>query len=52
MGKDVNLLKLVKNFLSNKYQRVAVNSQASPWTDAKVSVPQEYRSVIYSYSHQ
>ena len=52
MGKDVNFLKSVKNFLSSTYQRVALNSQASPWTDAKVSVPQGYRSFIYSYSHQ
>ena len=35
-----NFLKLVKSFLSNRYQRVVLNVQSSSWTDVKAGVPQ------------
>ena len=35
-----NFLKLVDDFLRNRYRRVAVNVQASSWTDVKAGVPQ------------
>ena len=37
---DGNFLKLVKSFLSNRYQRVVLNGQSSSWTDVKAGVPQ------------
>ena len=37
---DGNFLKLVKSFLSNRYQRVVLNVQSSSWTDVKAGVPQ------------
>ena len=35
-----NFVKLVDDFLRNRYRRVAVNVQASSWTDVKAGVPQ------------
>ena len=40
MGIDGNFLKLVKSFLSNRYQHVALDGQASSWADIKADVPQ------------
>ena len=40
MGINGNILKLVKSFLSNRYQRVVHNGQASSWADVKAGVPQ------------
>ena len=40
MGIDGNFLKLVESFLSNRYQRVVLNGQASSWADVKAGVPQ------------
>ena len=39
MGIDGNFLKLVKSFLSNRYQCVVLNGQPS-WADVKAGVPQ------------
>ena len=39
MGTDRNFLKLVESFLSNRYQRVVLNGQASSWADVKAGVP-------------
>ena len=39
MGTDGNFLKLVESFLSNRYQRVILNGQASSWADVKAGVP-------------
>ena len=33
-------LQLIKNFLSNRYQRVVLNVQSSSWVDVSVGVPQ------------
>ena len=59
MGRGGNYLKLVKSFLSNKYQRVVLNVQASSWAVVKAGVPQlilfhkiNTRSFIFSYLHQ
>ena len=41
MGVDGKFLKLVENFLSNRYQHVVLNSQASSWADVKAGVRQE-----------
>ena len=38
MGIDGNFQKLVKSFLSNRYQRVVLNGEASFWADVKVGV--------------
>ena len=38
MGIDGNFS--VESFLSNRYQRVALNGQASSWTDVNAGVPQ------------
>ena len=40
MGINENFLKLVEIFLSNRYQRVVLNGQASSWDDVKAGVPQ------------
>ena len=40
MGINGNFLKLVESFLSNRYQRVVLNGQASSWADVKAGVPQ------------
>ena len=40
MGINGNILKLVKSLLSNRYQRVVHNGQASSWADVKAGVPQ------------
>ena len=40
MDIDGNFLKLVKSFLSNKYQRAVLNDQASSWADVKAGFPQ------------
>ena len=52
MGVDGKILKLVENFLSNRYQRVVLNSQASSRGEVKAGVRQEsifgpLRSLIY-----
>ena len=40
MGINENFKKLVESFLSNRYQRVVLNGQASSWDDVKAGVPQ------------
>ena len=40
MGINGNFLKLVESFLSNTYQCVVLNGQASSWADVKAGVPQ------------
>ena len=40
MSIDGKYLKLVKSFLSNRYQRAVLNGQASSWADVKAGVPQ------------
>ena len=40
MGIDGNSLKLVESFLSNRYQRVALNGKPSSWADVKADFPQ------------
>ena len=40
MSIDGNFLKLVESFLSNRYQRVVLNGQASSLADIKAGVPQ------------
>ena len=35
-----NVLKLIVNFLDNRYQRVILNGQCSSWTRIKAGVPQ------------
>ena len=39
-GINGNFLKLVESFLSNRYQCVVPNGQASSWADIKAGVPQ------------
>ena len=39
-GIDGIFLKLVESFLSNRYQPVVHNGQASSWADVKAGVPQ------------
>ena len=34
-------LKLIENFLSNRYQRVVLNGQSSSWAEVSAGVPQE-----------
>ena len=40
MGINENFKKLVESFLSNRYQRVVLNGQASSWADVKAGVLQ------------
>ena len=40
MSINGNVLKLVESFLSNRYQRVVLNGQASSLADIKASIPQ------------
>ena len=42
-GYRCKFLKLVKSFLSNRYQRVALIGQAFSWADVKAGVPQGSR---------
>ena len=35
------LLKLIQSFLSNRFQRILLNSQASEWLSVKAGVPQK-----------
>ena len=46
MGIDINFLKLVESFLSNRYQLVILNGLASSWADVEAGVPQ--RSILGS----
>ena len=39
-GISGNLLKVLKNFLTNRKQRVVSNGQSSSWTNVKAGVPQ------------
>ena len=39
-GTSGNLLKILKHFLTNRRQRVALNGQSSSWTNVKAGVPQ------------
>ena len=39
-GISGKLLRLIKNFLSNKKQRVVLNGQCSSWMDVQAGVPQ------------
>ena len=40
MGISGNLLKLIKSFLSNRFQRVLLNGQTSDWASIRAGVPQ------------
>ena len=40
VGIDRNFFKLTESFLSNRYQHVVLNDQASSWADIKAGVPQ------------
>ena len=40
IGINGNFLKLVESFLSNRYQHVVLNSQASSWAEVRAGVPQ------------
>ena len=40
MGISGNLLKLIKSFLDDRYQRVVLNGQTSNWSEIKAGVPQ------------
>ena len=40
IGINETFLKFVESFLSNRYQRVVLNGQASSWADAKIGAPQ------------
>ena len=40
IGINENFLKFLESFLSNRYQRVVLNGQASSWADVKAGVPQ------------
>ena len=35
-----NFLKLLENYMSNRYQRVVLNGQSSSWLDVNAGVPQ------------
>ena len=39
-GISENLLKIIEDFLSNRYQRVVLNGQSSGWAEVNVGVPQ------------
>ena len=39
-GVSGDLLELVKNFLSNRFQRVVLNGQTSEWAKINAGVPQ------------
>ena len=39
-GISGNLLKILKHFLTNRKQRVALNGQSSSWTNIEAGVPQ------------
>ena len=39
-GISENLLKIIEDFLSNRYQRVILNGQSSGWAEVNVGVPQ------------
>ena len=40
VGIEGKLFHLIESFLSNRYQRVAINGQSSPWLPIKAGVPQ------------
>ena len=40
VGIDRNFFKLAESFLSNRYQHVVLNDQASSWADIKAGIPQ------------
>ena len=40
LGISDTLLKLIENFLSNRYQRVVLNGQSSSWVKVSAGVPQ------------
>ena len=54
MGIDGSFLKLVESFLSNRYQRVVLNGQASSWAGVKADVLQGLTldPLFFSYLHQ
>ena len=37
-----NLLKLIENFLSNRFQRTAINGKTSSWSSVEAGVPQGF----------
>ena len=39
IGKNGMLLKLIKSFLENKFQRVVVNGQTSSWVPVLAGIP-------------
>ena len=39
-GISENLLKIIEDFFSNRYQRVVLNGQSSGWAEVNVGVPQ------------
>ena len=40
IGKSASLLSLIESFLSNRFQRVLLNGQASEWLPIKAGAPQ------------
>ena len=54
MGINENFKKLVESFLSNRYQRVVLNGQASSWAGVKADVLQGLTldPLFFSYLHQ
>ena len=54
MGIDGSFLELVESFLSNRYQRVVLNGQASSWAGVKADVLQGLTldPLFFSYLHQ
>ena len=40
LGISGNLLKLIQNYLDNRFQKVLLDGQASEWKPAKAGVPQ------------
>ena len=41
MGVSGDLLKLIKDFLNNRFQQVLLNGQTSDWLPVKAGVPRE-----------
>ena len=50
VGVSGNLLKLINNFLKNRFQRVLLNGQTSDWLPVKSKVPQ-LSTTVFSNLH-
>ena len=46
-GINGDLLRLIENFLSDRFQRVALNGQTSSWNKIKVGVPQGSQGPLF-----